>query len=116
MTWRKGSASLRPSRGGLLDAGHARAFARIECHFFQHRGWLERDDQILRNMDRIARIPGVVVQGRYDIICPPVSAIRVADAWPAGSLRLIDDAGHALSEPGIARELLRATDQYAEVR
>ena len=111
--WESATASLRPTRGGLLDAGHARAFARIECHYFYHRGWLERDDQILAGMERIARIPGVIVQRRYDIICPPVAAIRLSESWPAGALRLIDDAGHALSEPGIARELLRATEQYA---
>jgi len=111
--WESATASLRPTRGGLLDPAHARAFARIECHYFRHRGWLNGECQILDGMHRIARVPGVIVQGRYDIICPPISAVTIADAWPAGALRLIDDAGHALSEPGIARELLRATEQYA---
>ena len=111
--WESATASLRPTRGGLIDAAHARAFARIECHYFHNRGWLASNDQVVSGMERVARIPGVIVQGRYDIICPPVSAIRVADAWPGGSLRVVDDAGHALSEPGIARELLRATDQFA---
>lgn len=111
--WESATASLRPGRSGLLDGAHARAFARIECHFFRHRGWLDRDDQILSDMERLNGIPGVIVQGRYDIICPPASAIAVAEAWPRGAIRLIDDAGHALSEPGIAAELLRATEQYA---
>ena len=65
-------------------------------------------------MPRIANTPGVMVQGRYDMICPPETALRLAQAWPAGVLKLVDDAGHALSEPGIAAELIRATDRLAE--
>lgn len=112
--WESATAALRPSRGGLLDANHARAFARIECHFFQHGGWLREDDQLLTDMPRIAHIPGVIVQGRYDVICPPATAVAVADAWPSARLKLVDDAGHALSEPGITAELLRATERFAE--
>jgi len=66
-------------------------------------------------MPRIAHVPGVLVQGRYDMICPPDTAARFAAAWPGGVLKLVDDAGHALSEPGIAAELIRATDRYAGV-
>jgi proline iminopeptidase len=113
--WESATASLRPTRMGLVDGAHARAFARIECHFFRHRGWLAHDGQIMENMPQIATIPGVIVQGRYDMICPPSSAIAVAESWPAGALRLIQDAGHALSEPGIAAVLLRATDQYGDL-
>ncbi|MEM1343463.1 MAG: prolyl aminopeptidase [Pseudomonadota bacterium] len=114
--WESATASLRPSRAGLVDGAHARSFARIECHYFRHRGWLAQDDQILNDMARIADIPGVIVQGRYDIICPPAAAARVSEAWPQGALRLVNDAGHALSEPGIASELLRATERFAEYR
>ncbi len=113
--WESATASLRPSRGGLLDGAQARAFARIECYYFANGGWLERDDQVLRQMGRLAGIPGVIVQGRYDVICPPATAMRIADAWPGARLRLVDDAGHALSEPGISAELLRATEGFAEV-
>ncbi|GMG82904.1 prolyl aminopeptidase [Paralimibaculum aggregatum] len=113
--WESATASLRPMRVGLLDGAQARAFARIECHFFEHRGWLRCDDQILVDMDRIAAIPGVIVQGRYDVICPPITAVRLDEAWPAASLKLVDDAGHALSEPGITQELLRATEAFATV-
>ncbi|MEM9146035.1 MAG: prolyl aminopeptidase [Pseudomonadota bacterium] len=113
--WESATAALRPTRGGLLDAGHARAFARIECHFFRNAGWLRRDDQVLADMSRIAEIPGVIVQGRYDVICPPATAAAVADVWPSARLKLVDDAGHALSEPGITAELLRATERFAEV-
>jgi proline iminopeptidase len=111
--WESATASLRPSRGGVLDGAQARAFARIECHYFANRGWLERDDQILGRMDRLAGIRGVIVQGRYDVICPPATAVAVAEAWPEARLRLVDDAGHALSEPGISSELLRATEGFA---
>ena len=76
MRWESATASLRPTVSGLVDGTHARAFARIECHYFKHGGWLAQDDQILANMHRLADIPGVLVQGRYDVICPPVTAIR----------------------------------------
>jgi len=111
--WETATAALRPRRGGFVDAAYARAFARIESHYFVHRGWLEEDGQILRDMYRIAGIPGVMVQGRYDMICPPDTALRLSEAWPAGMLKLVDDSGHALSEPGIAAELIRATYRLA---
>jgi len=111
--WETATAALRPGRGGFVDGAYARAFARIESHYFVHRGWLEEDGQILRDMARIADIPGVMVQGRYDMICPPETAVRLTGAWPAGELRLVDDCGHALSEPSIAAELIRATDRLA---
>ncbi len=113
--WETATAALRPNRAGFIDTDYARAFARIESHYFAHGGWLEEDGQILRDMPRIAAIPGVIVQGRYDMICPPDTARRLARAWPAGVLKLVDNAGHALSEPGIAAELIRATDRLAEL-
>ena len=64
-------------------------------------------------LDGLVNNAGVIVQGRYDMICPPATALRLARAWPAGVLKLIDEAGHALSEPGIAAELIRATDRLA---
>ncbi|MEM6487410.1 MAG: prolyl aminopeptidase [Pseudomonadota bacterium] len=112
--WESATAALRPLPSTFVEASYARAFARIECHFFQHGGWLTRDDQILADMPRIADIPGVIVQGRYDMICPPATALRLSQCWPASRLRLVDDAGHALSEPSIASELLRATDELSE--
>lgn len=110
--WETATASIRPPRGNPpVNGGYARAFARIESHFFQHRGWLGRDDRILADMGRIAHIPGVIVQGRYDVICPPATAAGIAAAWPAAELVMIDDAGHALSEPGITSALIEATDR-----
>ncbi|MEM8989485.1 MAG: prolyl aminopeptidase [Pseudomonadota bacterium] len=111
--WETATAALRPVNSGFVDGAYARAFARIESHFFVNRGWLDAEDQILRDMDKIARVPGVVVQGRYDMICPPATALAVTDAWPSGILKMVEDAGHALSEPGIAAELVRATDRFA---
>ncbi|MEM8762112.1 MAG: prolyl aminopeptidase [Pseudomonadota bacterium] len=112
--WESATAALRPVPSSFVEAAYARAFARIESHYFHHRGWLERDDQIFADLPKIADIPGVIVQGRYDMICPPATAYALADAWPAAQLRLVDDAGHALSEPSIATELLRATDRLAD--
>ena len=106
--WESATAALRPGRPGMVDGAYARAFARIEAHYFQHGGWLTRDDQILTDMDKISHIPGVIVQGRYDVICPPATALSIAEAWPLAELQLIDDAGHALSEPGITEALVRA--------
>ncbi|MEL6196852.1 MAG: prolyl aminopeptidase [Pseudomonadota bacterium] len=111
--WESATAALRPVPSTFVEASYARSFARIESHFFHHRGWLDRDDQVLAGMAAIAQVPGVIVQGRYDMICPPASAIALADAWPGATLHLVDDAGHALSEPSIAAELLRATAQFA---
>jgi proline iminopeptidase len=111
--WESATAALRPVPSTFVEAGYARAFARIESHFFHNRGWLDRDDRIMADVGRLADIPGVIVQGRYDMICPPATAVALAEAWPAATLHLIDDAGHALSEPSIAAELLRATERLA---
>lgn len=90
----------------------ALAFARIENHFFTHRGWLE-DGQLLRDASRLAGIPGVIVHGRYDMPCPLRYAWELAKAWPDATLYIIEGAGHAVSEPGILDRLVRATDQFA---
>ncbi|MEM7743984.1 MAG: prolyl aminopeptidase [Pseudomonadota bacterium] len=112
--WEASTAVLRPPRGGApVNGGYARSFARIEAHYFMHQGWLDADDQIADNMSTIAHIPGVMVQGRYDIICPPGTAARLDGLWPACELVIVDDAGHALSEPGITSALVEATDRFA---
>jgi len=115
--WETATAVLRPSRGAPpVNGGYARAFARIESHFFRHRGWLETDDRIAERMETISHIPGVIVQGRYDVICPPCTAVRIAGLWPAAELVIVDDAGHALSEPRITSALIEATDRFAPDR
>jgi proline iminopeptidase len=90
------------------------AFARIECHYFMRKGFLERDNQLLENVPRIRQIPGVIVQGRYDVVCPVQSAYDLHRAWPESELRIVDDAGHSAFEPGIVHELVTATDAFAD--
>ena len=90
------------------------AFARIECHYFMRKGFLERDNQLLENVTRIRQIPGVIVQGRYDVVCPVQSAWDLHRAWPEAELRIVDDAGHSAFEPGILHELVAATDRFAD--
>ena len=89
---------------------YARAFARLENHYFAHGCFLDHDGWILAQRDRIEHIGANVVQGRYDMICPPVSAHRLAQGWRRCDLRLIGMAGHALSEPGISAELVHVMD------
>ncbi|SFE38212.1 prolyl aminopeptidase [Roseivivax sediminis] len=113
--WENALASVHSSgHGGEAPGDYARAFARLENHYFTHRGFLDCDEWILKNAGRIADIPGTIVQGRYDMICPPVRAWRLAKAWPTADLRMIRNAGHALSEPGISAELVRAMDELAQ--
>ena len=90
----------------------ALAFARIENHYFVHGGWIE-EGQLIRDAGRLARIPGVIVQGRYDIVCPAVTAWELHKAWPEAEFHLVENAGHAYSEPGILDRLIKATDKFA---
>lgn len=117
VAWENALASITPERGALeCPAGYARAFARLENHYFRNGGFLAGDGHILERANLIADIPGTIVQGRYDMICPPVSATALARRWPAGRLVMVPDAGHALSEPGISRELSVLMDQLKHRR
>ncbi len=91
---------------------HALEFARIECHYFVHGGFFGSDDQLLRDAGRLRGIPGTIVQGRYDLVCPACGAWDLHRAWPQADLRIVPDAGHSAFEPGIAHELVLATDRY----
>ncbi len=88
------------------------AFARIESHYFVHGGFFEAEDQLLEGVDRIRHIPTVVVQGRYDVVCPARSAWDLQRAWPESELVIVEDAGHSAFEPGIRSALLDATDRF----
>jgi len=113
--WENALASINSD--GLSGAGpsqYARAFARLENHYFSNVGFLQEDGQILRDIGKIADIPGTIVQGRFDMICPPVAAQKLHGIWPKSELRIVPLAGHALSEPGISAELVRATDAIAK--
>ncbi|MDH5797421.1 MAG: prolyl aminopeptidase [Paracoccaceae bacterium] len=112
--WENSTASLASDgHAGESPAEYARAFSRLENHYFVNDGFLEEDGQILRDMNRIAHIPGTIVQGRYDMICPPHMAMELHRRWPASTLRMVPRAGHALSEPGITAELVRTMNMLA---
>ncbi|MGR3343942.1 MAG: prolyl aminopeptidase [Paracoccaceae bacterium] len=112
--WENSLASIHgDGRCGESPSQYARAFARLENHYFMNAGFLDEDGQILRDIGRISHIPGTIVQGRYDMICPPVSAQRLHAAWPKSKLYIVPGAGHALSEPGISAELVRTTNSIA---
>jgi proline iminopeptidase len=96
------------------DAAYAGAFARIECHYFVNRGFLKHDTQLLDDVPRIRHIPGVIVQGRYDVVCPARSAWDLHKAWPEADLRIVPTSGHSAFEVGITSELVSATDRFAE--
>ena len=89
------------------------AFARLENHYFYHELWLE-EGQLIREVDKLARIPGVIVQGRYDVVTPAITSWQLAEAWSKAEYRMVEGAGHAFAEPGILHELLEATDRFAE--
>ena len=95
---------------GESPADYARAFARLENHYFQNHGFLESEGWILREKPRITHLPAAIVQGRYDMICPPISAWKLVAGWPKARLQIIAHAGHALSEPGISEALVRVMD------
>jgi proline iminopeptidase len=114
--WEGTTSKLRTDPALVKRFGGGRfadAFARIECHYFVNRGFLERDDQLLRNARRIRRIPGVIVQGRYDVVCPMRSAWDLHRAWPEAELVVVPDAGHSMTEPGIRAALISAADRLA---
>ena len=117
--WEAATSHLHPNPRDIARFGDpemAAAIARIECHYFVNGGFLQREDQLLRGVRRIRHIPAVIVQGRYDVICPMRSAWDLHRAWPAADLRIAGDAGHSAFEPGIARELVAATDRFARPR
>tara|TARA_R110002072_G_scaffold1989_1_gene16235 strand:+ start:9516 stop:10502 length:987 start_codon:yes stop_codon:yes gene_type:complete len=94
------------------DDQFSQAFARIECHYFTNRGFFESDNFLLENIDKIRKIPAIIVQGRYDVVCPPESAWELHRAWPEAEFKIIQDAGHSLSENGIQKVLIEATDNF----
>ena len=109
--------SLLPQPAVARDAesdARALTLARLENHYFRHLGWLE-PGQLLAGVEAIRGIPAVIVQGRYDIICPPRAAIALARAWPEAALVMVADAGHAVSEPGITAALVAASDRFRAI-
>ena len=95
------------------DAEFALAFARIENHYFTHQGFFTHENQLLDDIDKIRDIPTVIIQGRYDVVCPMQTAYDLHQAFPEAQLVVVPDAGHSAFEPAIARELIKATDRFS---
>jgi proline iminopeptidase len=114
--WEGSTATLRPNRSVIdhfADPYTALSLARIECHYFVHDSFL-RPNQILADAHRLKDIPGVIVHGRYDVICPVENAWQLHQAWPGSELHIVPDAGHSAAEPGNTAALVEATDAFAE--
>ncbi len=103
---------------GMMDAFAAdplaEAMARIECHYFVNGGFFETPDQLLGGVDRLRAIPAVIVQGRYDLVCPVTTAWDLHRRWPEAEFQIVPDAGHAASEPGTVDRLVSATDRFRD--
>jgi proline iminopeptidase len=112
--WEGSTSCLVPNPELIAKTGgdeFSLAFARIECHYFVNGAWLE-GRELLRNVDKVRKIPAVIVQGRYDVVCPMESAWALHRAWPEADLRVVGDAGHSANEPGNVHELIEATDRF----
>ncbi len=115
--WEASTSFLVPRVPSPPDGGDdpaTRAFARIEAHYFQHGGFLDAPDALLRDVPRIAHVPAVLVHGRYDTVCPLESAWTLHQRWPASHLRIVPNAGHSGYEPGIVDALVTAIATFAE--
>ncbi|EGD55780.1 prolyl aminopeptidase [Gordonia neofelifaecis] len=111
-TWEGRTSYLLPQHDSDQSDRFDLAFATIENHYFVNHGFLE-EGQLLRDIGAISHIPAVIVQGRYDVVCPMRSAWDLHRAWPGARLEIVDDAGHASFEPGIVHHLVEATDRFA---
>lgn len=94
------------------DPEYALSFARIECHYFTNNAFFSTNNWILENIEAIRKIPAVIVQGRYDVVCPARSAWDLHKAWPEAKFTIIPDSGHAAAEPGTRSALIEATDSF----
>ena len=114
--WEARTASLIANESIIKHLGSphtALSMARIECHYFMNNAFM-RPNQLLEDAGRIADIPGIIIQGRYDVICPMESAWELHRAWPKSELKIIADAGHSAMEPGILDALVNASDWFAD--
>ncbi|MDE0113701.1 MAG: prolyl aminopeptidase [Albidovulum sp.] len=109
--WESALATLDDIGGRDVPSTYARAFARLECHYFSNDGFLDYDGQILDGASLLGDIPGVIIQGRYDMICPPAGAFELSRRWRGSKLKIVPAAGHALSEKNIQNELLQVMDE-----
>ncbi|MEV4602268.1 prolyl aminopeptidase [Amycolatopsis sp. NPDC049253] len=112
--WEGATVALLPQEAFLnryADPSFALTFARLAVHYFSHDAWLE-DGQLIRDAGKLAGVPGVLVQGRYDAVCPPITAYELHRAWPGSILRITEGAGHAVNDPGMLAALRQATDDF----
>jgi len=115
--WEGSTSKLHPDEDFIAHFGDpqfALAFARIECHYFMNNAFFETDNYLIENVGRIRHIPAVIVQGRYDVVCPLMSAWELHRAWPEADLKIIPDSGHSALEPGTRSALVEATDRFAK--
>lgn len=112
--WEGSTSKLFPDQKMIADCAEpqtALALARIECHYFMNNSFFESDNYLIENVSRIRQLPTVIVQGRYDVVCPMMSAWELHRGWPEADFRVIPDAGHSALEPGIINALVEATDR-----
>ncbi len=115
--WEGSTSKLFPDKDLIEhweDPMEALALARIECHYFMNNSFFPSEDYLLENVHKIRHIPTVIVQGRYDVVCPAVSAWELHEAFPESELQIIADAGHSISEKGISAALVDATDRFRD--
>jgi proline iminopeptidase len=113
--WEGATLSLLPDEKRVGEFGAERfalAFARIECHYFVNGGFFREDGQLLADAHRLRAIPGVIIQGRYDVVTPAMTAWELHRAWPEATFIMVPDAGHTATEPGITEALVQATDRF----
>jgi proline iminopeptidase len=113
--WEGSTSKLIPDQGlidSFSDPHKALSLARIEAHYFRNNSFFETDNHLIENVGRIRHIPCVIVQGRYDVVCPAESAWELHRAWPEAELIIVADAGHSITEPGIVSALVEATDRF----
>lgn len=114
--WEGSTSKLTQDPNAIESYGEdqfAEAFARIECHYFYNKGFFKDENQILNNIHLIKNIPSVIVQGRYDVVCPVQTAWELHKKWPEADFHLIGDAGHSIQEPGIKSKLIEYTEKFA---
>ena len=113
--WENALASIGTNgAAGESAPDYARTFARLENHYFTHKAFFERDGQLLEDIGKMANVPGTIVQGRFDMICPPHTAYALHKVWPKARLMMVGQAGHAMSEPGITQALVSTMDRIGQ--
>jgi len=117
-TWEGSTVRLLQDENFISDFSDdkfAEAFARIECHYFMNNCWFDSDNHLIENMHKIRHIPGVIIHGRYDIVCPVIQAWDLHKAWPESDLHIIPDSGHSIFEEGIKNKILEYTDRFSNL-